>query len=148
MGWRLGCSCRPAGRKCLHVLARTFPVHLHRLWALFSTFGTIFLHHNFTTIIGFYSEPVLFIKPSLSEGNVCWKAPIRLWLLIVAWSSLRRREEGACRLFWREKWKLARLDALTQICETCLMAGEQRRSVRWRRWDQEKVACLMPASVW
>lgn len=131
-----------------------------------SIVSIILYHHNFTTIIGFFWEPVLFssvIKPSVSEGNVCWKAPITalnccLELLIVAWSSLRRREGGACRLFWREKWKLARLNALTQICETCLMqenrggvwddVDEIKRKLRvWRPLQSDRLSANMRVRV-
>lgn len=55
---------------------------------------------------------------------------VGLLVLLVALSPSRHKEVDMCRLFWREKWNLARLNALTQICESCLMAGEQRRSVR------------------
>lgn len=79
MGWRLGCySCRTAeGSVCslFLVLFMFSCIDCER----YSLFGTIFLHHNSTTIIRCNSEPVLFssvLKSWISEGNKCWIAPI------------------------------------------------------------------------
>lgn len=86
-------------RKCLQSPCCTFHVQLHQLWALLSIFGTIFLHHNSTTINKFYSQLVLLssVIKSWISGGICAKVlQLWLWVLIAALWDITKGTRAAC----------------------------------------------------